>query len=400
MELSYLESLGLEPWQSRLARLGPSRGAEPMEERDEIPLARRREWEDLQHKLRLRLRDQDDDGWEPAELRRIGGMDISFENGTSRGTAVLVVCELQGDELAPHMQIVYEDAVDVDMDLPYVSGFLFVRELPAYRLLLQRLRRRASHLEPEIFLIDGCGMYHPRQLGSASHVGVEEDLRTIGVAKKLMLIGDDFGQEEWNRVQQCELPDLGDHVEIVGSKTKRVFGLALRTSALTEKKKQPKEVSARRVYVSVGHRVSLSTARDVVLRCSDVAGGSYIPEPIRLADLTGRAVERAWQQLSGSSAPATRQLVFDVCNLLDEKQRRTLHDMLRERPPSEKLANIPVDQLKRKRSTIEELFEPFCQMHGDVTVEEVRVAAKMEKPWAVALKKDALAVQMSLSKAT
>merc|ERR1719181_1971640 len=100
-------------------------------------------------------------------------MDISFEVGTSKGTAVLIVCEFQSDG---GLELVYKDAIDVNMDLPYVSGFLFVRELPGYQQLLHRIRRNAPHLEPEVFLIDGSGMYHPRQMGSASHFGLEANL--------------------------------------------------------------------------------------------------------------------------------------------------------------------------------------------------------------------------------
>merc|ERR1712046_418897 len=114
-----------------------------------------------------------------------------------------------------------------------------------------------------------------------------------------------------------------------------------------------------------------------------------------IADLTGRAIERAWQQLHTDSVPIVRQLVFDVCNLLDEKQRRTLHGILEERSGSEILSGVPLDQLKRKRSVVEELFVPFSQMHPNATVEEVRIACKMEKPWAIALKKEVLASQSS-----
>ena len=149
---------------------------------------RLKRWVSLQHSLRAKLQDEDDPGWSLQALSRIAGVDISFETGTSRATAVLVVCELLGGSLAP----IYEDAVDVDMDLPYVSGFLFVREVPAYELLLQRLRKNAPHLEPDVFLVDGSGLFHPRQCGSASHFGVANGLRTIGVAKKLLCF-EDFG---------------------------------------------------------------------------------------------------------------------------------------------------------------------------------------------------------------
>merc|ERR1719454_299836 len=138
------------------------------------------------------------------------------------------------------------------MDLPYVSGFLFVRELPGYQQLLQRLRCNAPQLEPEVFLIDGSGMYHPRQMGSASHFGLQENLRTVGVAKKLMVIDDDFDQHEGQKIEAADLPNIGDYVTLTGTRTKRIFGIALRTSAVTGNKKKQTEVSKKRVYVSVG----------------------------------------------------------------------------------------------------------------------------------------------------
>jgi len=390
MDLGYLRSIGLPVCPRTLC--SSSREASGLASGVEVSPDCCKEWEALQNRLRLQVKDTDDVNWQLRDLKRVGGLDISFENGTNKGTAVLVICEV-GTDANPALQLVYEDAIDVDMDLPYVSGFLFVRELPGYKELLRRLRAGAPHLEPEIFLVDGSGVFHPRQLGSASHLGVEADLRTIGVAKKLMLIGDDFDKEAAQKVEETELSDIGDYVEIVGAHTKRLFGMALRTSAITDKKKKQSEVSSRRVYISVGHRVSLSTARDVVLQCSDVAGGSYIPEPIRLADLTGRAIERAWQQLHASSAPPIRQLVLDICNLLDDKQRRTLHGILEGRDPLETLATIPEAELKRRRAVIEELFIPFREMYPAATVQEVRVAVKMEKPWAVALKKAGLVCQ-------
>jgi len=232
-------------------------------------------------------------------------------------------------------------------------------------------------------------------MGSASHFGLEANLRTVGVAKKLMVIDGDFDQDDGEKLDATDLPNMGDYAMILGTKTKRVFGMALRTSQVTASKKKQSETSKKRVYISVGHRISLMTARDIVLKCSDIAGGSYIPEPIRLADLTGRSIERAWQQLHLSSSLGIRDLVFDVCNLLDEKQRRTLYGILEDRDGSESLIAIPVEELKRKRSVIEELFIPFRQMHPNVTVEEVRIAVKMEKPWAVSLKKAELGSQMS-----
>ena len=280
-----------------------------------------KEWEDLQMNLRSQLQEHDDVGWAIDGLSKIGGLDIGFEDGTNRATAVLVVCEFQGRQL----KLVYEDSVDVDMALPYTSGFLFVREIPAYEMLLQRLRGSAPHLEPDAYLVDGSGLFHPRQCGSASHLGIVHNLRTIGVAKKLLCF-EDFDSEQGQRVEEQVLPNLGDSVPLVG-RSGFTYGFAVRTSAARAKGPQD---SMRRLYVSVGHRFSHTTARNVVLKCCNMDGGSYIPEPIRLADLTGRAIERAWKQIHTTSRPKTRQVIMDVSNLLDDKQRKTLLGILDE----------------------------------------------------------------------
>ena len=327
MDLSYLLSLGILGHRTLFWNAGQGSRAAPSHACGEAgtTLPQLKEWEALQVSLRSQLQDTDDVGWAAEGLHQIGGLDISFEDGTNRATAVLIVCQFQGERLLP----VYEDAVDVDMALPYISGFLFVREIPAYELLLQRLRGSAPHLEPEVFLVDGSGLFHPRQCGSASHFGIIRGLRTIGVAKKLLCF-DDFGREQGQHVEEQILQNWGDSIPLVGS-SGFVYGFAVRTSAA--KAKGCQDTSMRRVYVSAGHRLSQETAKDVVLKCCNVEGGSYIPEPIRLADLTGRAIERAWKQIHTTSRPEARHMIMDVSNLLDCKQRKTLLSILDEIGP-------------------------------------------------------------------
>ncbi|CAJ1363923.1 unnamed protein product [Effrenium voratum] len=371
MDLQYLRDLTL-----------PMCSAHP---EGEVPALQTEEWASQQDSLRAKLRDADDDGWSHETLSKIGGLDISFETGTNRATAVLVVCQLCDRTLTP----IYEDAVDADMDLPYISGFLFVREVPAYELLLRRLRANAPQCEPDVFLIDGSGMFHPRQCGSASHFGIVQNLRTIGVAKKLLCF-DDFDKDAGQRIEEdvaLLCPKLGDSVPLLGS-SGRVYGLALRTSQASKG-----DSSSRRVYVSVGHRCSLETAKEIILKCCDVVGGSYIPQPIRLADLTGRAIERAWTQMLPSMQ--ARRMVMDVSNLLDNKQRKTVLSMIEEVPDIAEvmLGDIPPKSLKRKQTTIEELFLPLQAMHPDVAVQALKAALKMEKPWALGLLKAPLCHQ-------
>ena len=88
------------------------------------------------------------------------------------------------------MTIVYQDFEPIDLDLPYIVGFLAFREVPAYKALLARVREP----RPQVLLIDGFGVLHHRRCGSASHLGVETGYATIGVGKHLLQID---GLEEW-----------------------------------------------------------------------------------------------------------------------------------------------------------------------------------------------------------
>jgi len=397
MDMSYLLSLGLLGhrslfWRGACGACAAATGRPVTEHVQTLETAsasvtssQLKDWEDLQKNLRTRLRDCDDDGWTTDDLRRIGGLDIGFEDGTNRATAVLVVCELRD-----HLKLIYEDSVDVDMALPYISGFLFVREIPAYELLLERLRDSAPDAEPDVFLVDGSGLFHPRQCGSASHFGILHNLRTVGVAKKLLCF-EDFDKEHGLTVEEKVLSKPGDSIPLVGTSGFN-YGFAVRTSAAKAKVQD----SSRRVYVSAGHRFSQDTARNVVLKCN-VDGGSYMPEPIRLADLTGRAIERAWKQIHATSKPHARQVIMDVSNLLDDKQRKTLLAILDEveAEPSAVLSSISVDSIKRKQATKEELFQPLQEMYPDATVLELRAALKMEKPWAADLRKASLRYQQA-----
>ena len=101
-------------------------------------------------------------------------------------------------------------------------------------------------------LVDGNGILHPRRLGLASHLGVHLDLQTIGVAKKLLL-----GEIQSRHGNTASILDNSDCVG-------RVLWLGGR--------KKP-------VYVSVGHRISLNTAVQVV-ECASIFG---YPEPLRQA---------------------------------------------------------------------------------------------------------------------
>ena len=182
-----------------------------------------------------------------ASPRHVAGIDISGadEKGVAKGAAVLVSF--------PGLNVLEVSVVEDEVSFPYVPGLLSFRESPLVLKALEGLS-----IEPDLIMVDGQGMAHPRRFGIACHVGLLLDLPTIGCAKsRLFGIHADPGNE------------VGDFSELYNGDD--VIGIALRTKAKTNP-----------IYVSVGHRVSLDSARRWILECG---GGYRVPEPTRYAHL-------------------------------------------------------------------------------------------------------------------
>jgi len=193
---------------------------------------------------------------EPAAPRLIGGADISTQrfDPTRRVFAALVTLDAAGRGLA--------HATHADRArFPYVPGFLGFREVPALAAAWDWLDPK-----PELLLVDGHGVAHPRGSGVATQLGLVLDHPTVGVAKSL-LVGD-----------PTPLPDAaGAQAPLMWRG--RQIGVALRTRR-----------GANPIYVSVGHRVSLARAVEVVLRTTQ---GRRLPAATRAAHDAANALRRA-----------------------------------------------------------------------------------------------------------
>ncbi|CAO3688474.1 unnamed protein product [Rhizopus microsporus] len=178
----------------------------------------------------------------------------------------------------PDLQVVYKKFLETKLHLPYISGYLAFREVNPLLNLLNELKSNQPEIYPQVLLIDGNGLLHPRQFGIACHLGVVSDTPTIGVAKNFLMIRGDL--DDVNKIKTtCHetLWKRGDRLDLVGETSGILYGTALRTGS-----KNP-------VFVSQGHRVSLETAVKIVLA---VSPRYRIPEPIRMADLESRAYIR------------------------------------------------------------------------------------------------------------
>ncbi|KFU85911.1 Endonuclease V, partial [Chaetura pelagica] len=169
-------------------------------------------------------------------------------------------------------QVLYEDCRMVAVEAPYVAGFLAFREVPFLVEALQRLEQEQPSLKPQVLLVDGNGLLHPRGFGVACHLGVLTDLPCIGVAKNLLHV-DGLAKDEQHKEQIRSLQKEGDSFPLVGT-SGRVLGMALPSHSK----------SSRPLYVSVGHKVSLETAVRLLRSCCRFR----VPEPIRQADMRSR----------------------------------------------------------------------------------------------------------------
>jgi deoxyribonuclease V len=175
----------------------------------------------------------------------IAGLDVSISRARRAATGAVVVLEY------PSLTIVEVSIVQGEVDFPYVPGLLSFREAP---LVLKACK--ALETTPDLVLVDGQGIAHPRRIGLASHLGLFLDTPIVGCAKSRLC-----GSHETPGVESGVYTELVDKQEVVG--------VALRTKTRTKP-----------VYVSVGHMIDLPTAVHWVLECCK---GYRLPEPIRLA---------------------------------------------------------------------------------------------------------------------
>lgn len=196
----------------------------------------------LQEKLSGRVERQD----RLADVRRVGGTDLGFADGGKTARAAVVVLDY------PSLELVEWAVAERPATFPYVPGLLSFREIPALMAAWRKLRNR-----PDVVLCDGQGIAHPRRIGIASHFGLVADVPTVGVAKS-RLVG--THREPGSR-RGCATRLMDGDEQI---------GLVLRTRD-----------GVRPVYVSIGHRVSLATAKKLVLAC---APNYRLPETTRWAD--------------------------------------------------------------------------------------------------------------------
>jgi deoxyribonuclease V len=195
-----------------------------------------------QEALRGRLRLEDDIG----QVRLIAGVDVGYDVAQNMAHASIVT--LSAEDLTVHEKV---KAV-APADFPYITGLLAFREIPAILAALHRLGEM-----PDLLMVDGQGIAHPRRMGIAAHLGVLLDMPSIGVAKSRL-------------TGTFDMPNAakGSRSPLMAGKER--IGTVLRSRD-----------HVRPLFVSPGHRVSIETAEALTLRCLT---RYRLPEPTRLAD--------------------------------------------------------------------------------------------------------------------
>ena len=180
------------------------------------------------------------------EIEYICGIDVSYKmNAAYCSAAIIKKNTLELIESVDSKSVVRH---------PYISGLFILRES---KPILTTLKSLKDHFD--LLLIDGHGLLHPRKCGLASYIGVLIDKPTIGVAKSLL----------------CG--------SIMEDQSVQYDGTVLGFTIKKEGKKQ--------IYVSVGHKISLTTAIQIIKKITKKE--EWIPEPLRIADLNSKKLVKS-----------------------------------------------------------------------------------------------------------
>ncbi|XP_076117569.1 endonuclease V-like [Mytilus galloprovincialis] len=197
----------------------------------------------------------------------IGGVDISFVKGDHvNACAALIVLNF------PQLEVVYEDCQMIKLTAPYIPGFLAFREAYLLEEMYNKLKKTQPQYVPQVIMVDGNGILHPRGFGLACHLGVLLDTPCIGVAKNLFQV-DGIENDDDHQLKIKQLSKGGDTFKLVGTSCK-VLGKALRSC----------DSAPNPIYISTGHKITLDSAVELVYKCCK----QRVPEPTRQADIKSR----------------------------------------------------------------------------------------------------------------
>ncbi|MGD1809695.1 deoxyribonuclease V [Dapis sp. BLCC M126] len=196
----------------------------------------------MQEKLRHKVIAEDKFG----TIKYVAGVDVGYSDDDGITQAAVAVLNF------PELELKEQAIAQRPTSFPYIPGLLSFREIPTILDALEKL-----NIIPDMLLCDGQGLIHPRRFGVACHLGVLVNIPSIGVAKSHYI-----GQHDSVGLEKGNWQPLIDEEEVIGAVVRSRTGV-------------------KPIYVSTGHKISLKTAINYVLKCTS----KYrLPETTRWAD--------------------------------------------------------------------------------------------------------------------
>lgn len=147
------------------------------------------------------------------------------------------------------------------VDMEYIPQFFCFREGPPLLKIIDLVQKQFN-LNPDLLIVDGHGIAHPRRFGVACWLGVQTNLPVIGCAKRSLLPYQGILADKRGSCLSVFLQQ-----EIVGK--------VLRT-----------QDNVKPVFVSIGNKININTAINIIL---ELSSKYRICEPLRRADQIARA---------------------------------------------------------------------------------------------------------------
>ncbi len=188
------------------------------------------------------------------DIKLVAGVDVAYAKEGDKLVAAVVILD------ANSLDVVETVTAEDKAQFPYIPGLFSFRELPPLIKAFAKLQNR-----PDLVVCDGQGYAHPRRFGLACHLGVIFDVPTIGCGKTRLL-----GEHQEPDITRGAVAPLIDNNEVIGN--------VLRT-----------QTDINPIYVSIGHRISLSTACEWVLK---LAPKYRLPQTTRMADQAVKVVTK------------------------------------------------------------------------------------------------------------
>ncbi len=190
----------------------------------------------------------------PAPPRLVAGVDAAYAPKDQKLFGAVVVMSL------PELAIIESVGVCGQESFPYIPGLLSFREAPILLAALKKTRHR-----PEVILVDGQGIAHPRGVGLAAHLGLLVGIPTIGCAKSHLIgIFSQLGS------------GAGSFSPLTWQDEK--IGWVLRSRH-----------RCRPLFISPGHLITLNESLDLIRQC---LGKYRLPLPLREAHLLSNMLRR------------------------------------------------------------------------------------------------------------